>query len=105
MNETDQTDQTPPEKILNWQERITAAEATGEFTEDDLELAGDWVTCACGAQDFSLFNANGTPTDRTLYQLGIDFYAAVEVNDAVSADTILYKIQKRAAVLLANSEG
>lgn len=89
------------------------------FTQEELnkadELASDWVTCACG----NLCDAiprekemgdggeklEGSPIDRKLSTLGIDFMSAIrgmneDIDLRLHAIDLLVKIEKRSSEIL-----
>ena len=93
--------------------------AKNEFTETEiinaLNLAGEWVTCACGNLCAALpRNPNGEPLDYELADLGNKFYEAIcsmdcshsrcDVKNMIKwrdkARTILFMIEDRSAILL-----
>lgn len=98
--------------------------AKKKFTDDELmeadELAGNWVTCACGNQCSIIprvkghYKSAGEPKDYQLYELGLDFSHAVsDMAQYYGGDTggfeeardeaiqTLAVIEKRSAVLIA----
>jgi hypothetical protein len=81
-----------------WYSRIKSAKKRGEFTDDDVRLACDWVTCACGSLKTERL-ADGCPSDGPLSDLGLDFMNAVEAHAVSKASKILQKIEKRATIL------
>ncbi len=91
---------------MNWHERIDAAEKRGSFTDEDQDLANNWVTCPCGEQDpripraESAFHSCGMPLDDELADLGADFSDAVDDNDFIYCRTLLGEIEVRAAIIL-----
>lgn len=89
--------------IVPWPVRIAEARKRGEFTEEDNDAAGDWVTCACGHQDAGIpRNPIGCPLDKELDDLGMHFYSAVCDNNFDKAEDILVSIQRRAVEVLSN---
>lgn len=86
---------------MNWHKRIAAARKRGRFTGDDEQLAGDWVTCACGEQDQRIPRHQvSCPKDAYLGRLGCSFSDAVKMNDYDGADRLLAAIERRAAEVL-----
>lgn len=82
---------------MNWTQRIDDAQKRGHFRDADIDLAGEWVTCACGEQDKDIpRNIVGCPLDDRLEELGIEFMNAVEENNFNVARSILVDIQTRA---------
>jgi hypothetical protein len=66
-----------------------------------INLAGAWVTCACGNQCSALPRfANGVPEDETLQFLGEDFAQEIRHKDWPGARVTLARIEQRAALLL-----
>ena len=88
---------------VTWWDRIDAARILGRFTSEDVRLAGEWVTCACGEQDLRLRHAYFEfPWDDRLAELGEKFARAVSRNVIEGSAVLLRAIEQRAAVLLAN---
>lgn len=101
--------------MKTWAQRIDEAEQRDEFTEDDLELAGHWVTCACGEQDPRIPRGDiGKPLDEKLSKLGQEFFECIIMDitpsgcdednppsQYVAARHVLAKIEQRAAEVLA----
>ena len=83
-----------------WGVRIMDAVEAGGFSDEDVELASCWTTCACGEQDESLMTLQG-PSDSEMFRAGNRFYDAVEDNSYIKATSFLIVIQRRATVLLA----
>jgi hypothetical protein len=66
------------------------------------DAAGNWVTCACGAQCSILpRDHNGYPLDSILEQLGTDFFIDVDNREWKSAKKTLDQIEARSAILIA----
>lgn len=87
-----------------WGKRIIKAEKRGEFTEGDVKKAGSWTTCACGKQDPRIpRDEEGAPCDVYLWELGLGFNGKVYTHQVVQAARTLVKIEKRAAIVLANT--
>lgn len=88
--------------VMTWAERIDAAEQRSAFSEQDRDLAAEWVTCACGEQDPRLPRLYGyVPKDMELRDLGGAFCAAVNEDKFGKARTCLARIEQRAAEILA----
>ena len=87
---------------MNWHERIEQARKNnGCFTEEDVELADKWTTCACGEQDPELLTESKQyPWDNLLYELGLQFGSSVAADDVDTAEEELRRIQLRARYLL-----
>jgi hypothetical protein len=105
--------------MLSWPQRIeTAKEKAGlfrgsrGFSDSDVELARDWMTCSCGMLDRRIprqfDNENswscGSPQDIELRTLGLNFYEAVENNEIERAEILYRKVQERAAELIESIE-
>jgi uncharacterized protein YdcH (DUF465 family) len=74
--------------------------AKQEFKKE-INMAGEWVTCACGNQCNILERDNsGEPIDDELAELGSDFFYEVESLDWKSAKKTLKDIEKRSAKLI-----
>lgn len=82
---------------------IHASESdTREFTEEDVELAQEWATCACGRQDERIPRIwDGGPEDVELRFLGRLFMDAVEESEIAVAALVLVNIERRAREILA----
>jgi hypothetical protein len=91
---------------VSWHERISAARvAEFGFRPADVKAAQTWVTCACGEQDPRIprnKEAGYRPKDTILYDLGLDFFDAVNANHCDDADLILMQIEHRSAEILAS---
>lgn len=85
---------------MNWQQRIDRAAERGSFDDADLDLAANWVTCACGEQDPRIPRKCGAPEDLELRLLGSDFSRAVQSDSFFEASKLLGLIERRAAELL-----
>lgn len=91
---------------MNWTERIAAAKTNGGFTEADIRLASDWVTCACGEQDLRIRrDFCGAPLDLELADYGRRFGYAVANHTPNSAAILLAKIETRTAQVLSDFGG
>ena len=69
--------------------------------ENASNLAGDWVTCACG----NLCNIiprmdGGRPYDRELESLGKSFFSEINAADFINAKNTLYLIEKRSQQII-----
>jgi hypothetical protein len=57
-----------------WGFRIIAAEKLGKFDYEVEDLAGYWMSCACGELDEHIKkNGDGSPIDETLRKVGLEF--------------------------------
>lgn len=66
------------------------------------ELAGNWVTCACGNQcDVIPRFGAGAPMDRELYDLGSEFSCEVDSKLWEDAEETLTKIERRSLEFIA----
>jgi hypothetical protein len=66
-----------------------------------LKLAGSWVTCACGTMCSVIpRRSDGEPEDNQLYSLGMQFYDAIDIENADLAKDVLIEIEKRSAELI-----
>ena len=95
-----------------WGERIVEAALRGRFTNDDIQEAGGWVTCACGKVGAPIKRIEerdletpteqhliGSPVDKELAELGSEFYECVKQDDFLGAATSLGRIELRASKL------
>lgn len=75
------------------------------FSQEHVDRAKDWVTCACGKQDQRIERSDfGCPVDYKLATAGSRFYDAVVRQDPKLAREILDKIEVRASELLRGLE-
>jgi len=85
-----------------WGTIIIQAEHEGSFSEEARRQSEDWTTCACGQQDPRLHDEDGgTPLDRDLVKLGLNFEEAVADDDFLQAALTLIAIERTAIELLA----
>ena len=91
---------------MQWRERIGLAKKEG-FTPQDKEDAGTFMACAVWEQR-TRYGAgviatnpdqHERPYDGTLYDLGIQFSAAVSNNQVEMAETVLDRIEDKALLL------
>ena len=80
---------------MSWKARIRLAKKTGSFTQDDEALASDFETCAVGEQ-LGPLPAPPIPLTDDVFQLGQDFFDAVEDGDIEEASQIYRKISAKA---------
>lgn len=89
-------------------EQAKAREKAGKpaFTVEQSGRAGNWTTCACGNQDSRIPRNRpcGDPIDWRLEHLGRQFSWAVNGDAPTEAASILRKIERRAAEVLAEVE-
>ncbi len=85
-----------------WTKVITKARKRGHFTTQEKSKSFDWVTCACGKQDSRIpkMGIDGGPMDNELRNLGCNFYGAVNGDEFDHAETILGRIERRAALVV-----
>lgn len=85
---------------MTWEQRVKAAIERGGFTLDDRRRARHWKTCAVGEVTkharWKSCHADLSPADRKLEELGMDFSAAVEMDNVDKARTMLMRIMMRA---------
>lgn len=91
-----------------WSKRIIAAEGRGGFKsllcegQSDFVLSDNWKTCPCGRQNpWIPRDFNDAPIDRKLRKYGRIFGLAVNKHNFMLAATLLVKIEKRSAEVLA----
>ena len=93
----------------HWGQRILAANEAENFTDEDVDDASSWVTCACGQLDKELLIDGEprttpharSPRDRRLRAMGLAFSDAVGFSEVGYAAIVLVAIQRRATQLLA----
>lgn len=94
-----------PEELYWSKERFAEARKRGYFTAPENGKASEWTTCACGQQDGRIArNSDGAPVDRDLQKLGLDFVDAVNSDDFDEAESLLQRIETRAAVVIGLQE-
>lgn len=103
--------ETQNEPPFDWNAKLDQFIA-GEYPEEDEtrwldELAGSWVTCACGNQCAAISRDpdSGKPIDYELKRLGLNFSVLIETQDWCRAKSVLGDIEKRSSELLAELKG
>lgn len=88
--------------VTNWPALLDACILLGVGATDEMkDKASEWVTCACGNQCAALpRDADGSPQDSILYDLGINFSDQVANDNLVKAKKTLERIEKRSTKLL-----
>lgn len=92
---------------FDWHAFLAQEKHTKEELAEALNLARDWVTCACGNQCSVIPRSGGMPDDLELQNLGGDFVAAIcgmelrVKHNKTEAIRTLAKIEARSAELLA----
>jgi hypothetical protein len=85
----------------HWGKRIIIAGDRGWFTDDENEMAGSWVTCACGKLDDGIDRQRcGEPADDRLGRLGFRFNEYVDHDYYLAAAQCLIDIEHRAIEVL-----
>jgi len=98
--------ETQGEPAFNWYKALIDARNGLLNVEELYELehkAGSWVTCACGNQcNIIPRNRDGSPQDKELAELGLEFLSAVTYPyaDYEQALEILHKIEIRSAKII-----
>lgn len=65
------------------------------------ELAGEWVTCACGNQCSIIPRSSiGEPEDEILRKLGFEFACRITMSHWSKAKQTLKQIEQRSALLI-----
>jgi hypothetical protein len=89
------------ETLFNWNEFLNQKEITEDEWDKAKDLAGEWVTCACGTQcDVIPRYPAGGPKDILLYNLGMSFTYAIETKNIQYAKDTLHKIELRSSELI-----
>jgi len=95
------------ERTPFWHQAIAEAEARQAkglvpFTDEQIGLSEDWVTCACGKQDDFIPRRSeigtfsyGSPIDAILYSLGVSFMKSAIGQDPAAAKATLHAIEAR----------
>lgn len=82
---------------LTWADHIKNCRERGYSTEHEIAMAMSWRHCACKGLDPRIpRNETGSPRDRRLRELGIDFGCAIAFNRFDEAEALLVKIERRA---------
>lgn len=87
--------------MTTWRQRLAAAQKRGKFTKNDKRLAMGFRQCAIG-EKFHLQDMKEPPKAEVVldrigphaYDLGVEFYMAVGVNDIEHAMKTYARIQK-----------
>jgi hypothetical protein len=80
---------------MKWQTRINRAHKRGHFTEKDHSDASEWTSCAVDEVDHPEFKRAAKPDfGSKWFQLGMDFYRAVQDNDIPMAQVQLDLIKE-----------
>ena len=80
--------------MKTWRERVADAKERGRFTDQDVDLAADWNSCAVGEQHaLHPFIVKLFPTN--MFQEGFDFITAVSDDRIDEADALLDRIEDR----------
>ena len=95
-------------RVIQNAKRRKAAGRT-PFTKDNVRLAEDWVTCACGKQDWRIPRfvrsyQNGSPVDSEMQRWGMDFMVSVRGQDPNKAGEALAQVERRAIELIKEQE-
>ena len=91
--------------MTTWKERLEKAnqvEVGFCFTDEDMDMAGEWETCAVGevlnlkTEGLSMEQIDQTVRDLNpvLHNLGYEFTGAVHDGDIDKAETLYYEIQE-----------
>lgn len=96
-------EENPTKPIFNWPLFLARTDQTREEWDEANDRAGDWVTCACGNQCAAIpRDHHGEPRDEVLAALGMDFYDAIDCENAEEARQVLDKIEARSIDILTN---
>ncbi len=88
-------------KPFDWHAFLAKQSHTDDEWHEAVNLAGGWVTCACGNQCAALErNPDGSPEDTHLYLLGEAFGAYILERKLPDARETLDLIERRSALLL-----
>jgi hypothetical protein len=96
---------------MTWRERvIKARRREGEFSLAAHRLVRSWQTCAVGEQAEQhprvvLMDGIWRPQDDALMTLGLDFFRAVDAEDAIEAERLLDQIEDRVLELKREQKG
>lgn len=98
--------ETQGEKPFDWNAFLDSAienEPDEEAWEEANDLAGKWVTCACGNQcaDIPRDETDGLPDDGILVKLGMNFWNEIQDKEWEWAIHFLAQIEARSAEILA----
>lgn len=87
-------------KPFDWNEFLNREYRSNQEWIEAIDLADDWVTCACGNQCDVIPRVDGRPLDDELSSLGVIFSTLVRSRDIKRSLEALYWIEKRTAELL-----
>jgi hypothetical protein len=86
---------------FDWDEFLNRKAIDWGEWKDAVDLAGEWVTCACGAQCSVIPRYdNGMPKDLFLECLGFQFWGAIRDQNKEEAKDILRRIEIRSQFLI-----
>ena len=88
---------------FDWNEFLSLDYISDGQWRDAVELANDWVTCACGNQCATIpRNKSGRPNDEKLMRLGAKFWEDISRREygMAEARTGLLAIENRSAYLM-----
>jgi hypothetical protein len=86
---------------FDWNEFLNQKVIIGDSWQHARDLAGEWVTCACGAQCSVIPRLkNGCPEDEELVFQGMQFLSAIRDRNKEEAKAILHKIEIRSQLLI-----
>jgi hypothetical protein len=88
-------------ELFDWNEFLNQEVIIGDSWQHARDLAGKWVTCACGAQCSVISrHDNGMPKDLYLEMYGLQFHGAIGDQNKEEAKIILRKIEIRSQFLI-----
>jgi len=88
-------------KVFDWHAFLAKDTHDEDAWHEAVNLAGEWVTCACGGQCAALpRTAGGAPEDEHLYELGCLFSTQIIAKLYSDARETLGDIEQRATLLL-----
>lgn len=79
---------------MKWNARLNRAEKTGKFTDEDITLAGSWLTCAVGERAETLDRDPIGITTAAVDKAGVEFCFHVSNNDVKKARNSYNRIQQ-----------
>jgi hypothetical protein len=87
--------------VFDWHAFLAKQSHTDDEWQLAYNLAGGWVSCACGSQCAALpRNEVGAPEDLILYELGTLFSINILNHNIEGAQAMLGFIEQRSALLL-----
>jgi hypothetical protein len=89
------------EEPFDWNKFLARKRINSEQWLDAANLAGSWVTCACGNQCKIIpRDIDGEPKNPLLRRLGTRFYHDIQDEDKAGARATLKRIEAQSAIVI-----